>query len=87
MNNEASFQRLAAVTSLLATLLACGSIGLQAVVLGINQEDAHQENSVISFGTGVGNRCSRAAQKFRFLIDSHRYRGCVVTLQGEPGHF
>jgi hypothetical protein len=40
MNNDASFQRLAAITSLLATLLACGSIGVQAVVLGVTAEYA-----------------------------------------------
>ncbi len=38
MKNEASFQRLAAITSLLATLLACASIGLQAVVLGVTTD-------------------------------------------------
>ena len=33
MINDASFQRLAAVTSILATLLALSSIGFQASVL------------------------------------------------------
>lgn len=51
MNNEASFQRLAAVTSLLATLLACGSIGLQAVVLGINTDPFSDPTSLLGSGT------------------------------------
>lgn len=38
MNNDASFQGLAAATSILATLLALGSIGFQAVVLGVNAD-------------------------------------------------
>ena len=51
MNNEASFQRLAAVTSLLATLLACGSIGLQAVVLGVNTDPFSDPTSLLGSGT------------------------------------
>jgi hypothetical protein len=38
MNNDASFQRLAAVTSILAALLAFGSIGFQAAVLGVTTD-------------------------------------------------
>src|SRR5256884_6023830 len=50
MNNDVSFQRLAAVTSLLATLLACGSIGLQAVVLGINTDPFSNPTSLLEIG-------------------------------------
>ena len=38
MNNDASFQRLAAVTSILAALMAFGSIGFQAAVLGVTTD-------------------------------------------------
>src|SRR6266536_459409 len=55
MNNDASFQRLAAVTSLLATLLACGSIGFQAVVLGINTDPFSNPISILGSGTNGAN--------------------------------
>src|SRR5205814_6908839 len=51
MNNEASFQRLAAVTSILAALLAFGSIGLQAVVLGVNTDPFSNPTHIL--GTGA----------------------------------
>ncbi len=51
MNNDVSFQRLAAVTSILATLLALGSIGFQAVVLGINTDPFSNPTSLL--GTGA----------------------------------
>src|SRR5436190_19895523 len=51
MNHEASFQRLAAATSILAMLLACGSIGLQAVVLGVNTDPFSNPTSLL--GTGA----------------------------------
>jgi hypothetical protein len=50
MNNDASFQRLAAVTSILAMLLACGSIGLQAVVLGMNTDPFSNPTSLLGSG-------------------------------------
>jgi hypothetical protein len=50
MNNDVSFQRLAAVTSLLATLLACGSIGFQAVVLNINVDPLSNPGSILEIG-------------------------------------
>jgi len=51
MNNDVSFQRLAAVTSILATLLALGSIGVQVVVLGINTDPFSNPTSLL--GTGA----------------------------------
>src|SRR5947209_20524238 len=51
MNNDASFQRLAAVTSILAALLAFGSIGLQAVVLGVNTDPFSNPTHIL--GTGA----------------------------------
>src|SRR5256714_12182032 len=50
MNNDASFQRLAAVTSILAMLLACGSIGLQVVVLGMNTDPFSNPTSLLGSG-------------------------------------
>jgi hypothetical protein len=51
MNNDVSFQRVAAITSILATLLACGSIGVQAVVLGVNTDPFSNPTSLL--GTGA----------------------------------
>ncbi len=51
MNNDVSFQRLAAVTSILATLLALGSIVVQVVVLGINTDPFSNPTSLL--GTGA----------------------------------
>src|SRR6266480_6910080 len=51
MNNDVSFQRLAAVTSILATLLALGSIGVQVVVLGVNVDPFSNPTSLL--GTGA----------------------------------
>src|SRR5205823_7795113 len=50
MNNDASFQHLAAVTSILAMLLACGSIGLQAAVLGMNTDPFSNPTSLLGSG-------------------------------------
>ncbi len=50
MNHEASFQRLAAVTSILATLLALGSIGFQAVVLNVNVDPSSNPGSILGIG-------------------------------------
>src|SRR5437899_1016709 len=50
MNNDASFQRLVAVTSILATLLAFGSIGFQAVVLGVNVDPFSNPTSILGVG-------------------------------------
>src|SRR2546421_520819 len=50
MNHEASFQRLAAVTSILATLLSCGSIGFQAVVLSVNVDPFSNPTSLLGSG-------------------------------------
>ena len=50
MNKDVSFQRLAAVTSLLATLLACGSIGFQAAVLNINVDPFSHPGSILAIG-------------------------------------
>ena len=50
MNNDASFQRLAAVTSILATLLALGSIGFQAVVLNVNVDPSSNPGSILGIG-------------------------------------
>jgi hypothetical protein len=50
MNNDASFQRLTAITSLLATLLAFGSIGFQAVVLGVTTDPFSHPTSILGSG-------------------------------------
>src|SRR6266566_2841375 len=55
MNNDASFQRLAAVTSILAALLACGSIGLQAVVLSVNVDPFSHPSSILGIGANGAN--------------------------------
>ena len=55
MNNDASFQRLAAVTSILATLLAFGSIGSQAVVLGVNTDPFSNPASILGSGASGAN--------------------------------
>jgi hypothetical protein len=55
MNNYASFQRLAAVTSILATLLAFGSIGVQALVLGVNTDPFSNPASILMTGTNGAN--------------------------------
>src|SRR5438270_11027308 len=55
MNNDASFQRLAAVTSILATLLAFGSIGSQAVVLGVNTDPFSNPTSIQGSGASGAN--------------------------------
>jgi hypothetical protein len=55
MNNEASFQRLAAVTSMLATLLARGSIGVQAVVLGVTADPFSHPTSIPGSGANGAN--------------------------------
>jgi Domain of unknown function (DUF4386) len=55
MNNDASFQRLAAVTSILATLLACGSIGVQALVLGVNTDPFSNPTSILMTGADGAN--------------------------------
>jgi hypothetical protein len=55
MNNDASFQRLAAVTSILAALLAFGSIGFQAVVLGVNTDPFSNPTSMLGIGVNGAN--------------------------------
>jgi Domain of unknown function (DUF4386) len=55
MNNNASFQRLVAVTSILATLLACGSIGVQALVLGVNTDPFSNPTSILMTGADGAN--------------------------------
>ncbi len=55
MNNDASFQRLAAVTSILATLLAFGSIGVQALVLGVNTDPFSNPTSILMTGANGAN--------------------------------
>ena len=55
MNNDASFQRLAAVTSILAALLAFGSIGSQAVVLGVNTDPFSNPTSILGSGASGAN--------------------------------
>jgi hypothetical protein len=55
MNNEASFQRLAAVTSILATVLAFGSIGVQAVVLGVTADPFSHPTSILGSGANGAN--------------------------------
>jgi hypothetical protein len=68
MNNDASFQRLAAVTSLLATLLACGSIGLQAVVLGVNADPFSHPTSIL------GSRANGASLfRWGMILDMFGY--------------
>src|SRR2546429_7168113 len=51
MNDDASFQRLAAVTSILAALLAFGSIGFLVVVLGVNTDPFSNLTSILGIGT------------------------------------
>jgi hypothetical protein len=55
MNNDASFQRMAAVTSILATLLAFGSIGVQALVLGVNTDPFSNPASILMTGANGAN--------------------------------
>lgn len=55
MNNDASFQRLAALTSILAALLAFGSIGLLAVVLGVHTDPFSNPDSVLGIGANGAN--------------------------------
>jgi hypothetical protein len=55
MSNDASFQRLAAVTSILATLLAFGSIGVQALVLGVNTDPFSNPASILMTGANGAN--------------------------------
>src|SRR5437763_12149206 len=50
MNNDASFQRLVAVTSILAALLAFGSIGFLVVVLGVNTDPFSNLTSILGIG-------------------------------------
>ena len=50
MNNDASFQRLVAVTSILAALLAFGSIGFLVVVLGVNTDPFSNPTSLLGSG-------------------------------------
>src|SRR2546421_12215342 len=55
MNNDTSFQRLAAVTSILAALLAFGSIGFLAVVLNINVDPFSHPGSILGIGANGAN--------------------------------
>ena len=55
MNSDASFQRLAAVTSILAALLACGSIGFLAVVLSVNVDPFSHPSSILGIGAHGAN--------------------------------
>src|SRR3989440_1479012 len=55
MNHEASFQRLAAVTSILAALLAFGSIGFLVVVLGVNTDPFSNLTSILRIGANGAN--------------------------------
>jgi hypothetical protein len=48
MNNDVSFQRLAAVTSILATLLAFGSIVVLAVALGVSADVLSNPDSTVA---------------------------------------
>lgn len=75
MNNEASFQRLAAITSLLATLLACGSIGLQAVVLGVTPDPFSHSTDILMIG-------ANGATLFRWglILDLFGYYLLLVPL-------
>jgi hypothetical protein len=55
MNNDASFQRLAAITSILATLLALGSIGFQAVILGVTTDPFTNPTAILGIGANGAN--------------------------------
>jgi hypothetical protein len=55
MNNDVSFQRLAAITSILATLLALGSIGLQAVILGVTTDPFSNPTAILGIGANGAN--------------------------------
>src|SRR5438034_774151 len=55
MNNNASFQRLAAVTSILAALLAFGSIGFLVVVLGVNTDPFSNLTFILGIGANGAN--------------------------------
>src|SRR2546425_749050 len=50
MNNDASFQRLSGITSILAALLAFGSIGFQAVVLGVTTDPFSNPTAILGIG-------------------------------------
>jgi hypothetical protein len=55
MNNDVSFQRLAAVTSILAALLAFGSIGVLALALGVNTDVFSNLDSTLRIGANGAN--------------------------------
>ena len=55
MNNDVSFQRLAAVTSILAALLAFGSIGVLAVAVGVNADVFSNPDSILRIGANDAN--------------------------------
>ena len=55
MNSDASFQRLAAVTSILAALLAFGSMGFLAIVLGVNVDPFSHPGSILGIGANGAN--------------------------------
>jgi hypothetical protein len=50
MNESSSFQRLAAVLSIVSAILAFGSIGFQAVVLGVTTDPYSNPNSILGIG-------------------------------------
>src|SRR5260370_24399644 len=68
MNNDASFQRLAAVTSILAALLAFGSIGFLVVVLGVNTDPFSNRASILRIGSNGANLL-----RWRMILDMFGY--------------
>ena len=75
MNNEASFQRLAAVTSLLATLLAVGSILVQAVVLGVTADPFSNPTFILESGAN-----GAASFRWGMILDMFGYYLLLIPL-------
>src|SRR6266536_3179288 len=89
MNNDASFQRLAAVTSILAALLACGSIGLEAVVLSVNVDPFSHPSSILGIGANGANffRWGMILDMFGYyhLLALYTFCGLAYMLIGALG--
>src|ERR1051326_5838515 len=75
MNKDAAFQRLPALTSILAVLLALGSIGLQVMILGITTDPFSNPTLILETG-------SRGASIFRWgmILDMFGYYLLLLPL-------
>jgi hypothetical protein len=68
MNENASFQRLVAVTSIVSAVLAFGSIGFQAVILGVTADPYSNPNSILAIGAN-----GAALFRWGLLLDMFGY--------------